>query len=304
MADYRDNNYGLSGGGQGGYGQGGNGQGGNGQRGNGWNGKVDTIRELEAMRDHFNREAERNQRQAEALDKAITQLRESETQKKNASLDERAALLAGMLSTGRKKDEVVVLVDGSGSMNGSPLVMALDTATLVHKAARFAKTGAKIGMFGDAQPLWISDITDTATRSRVEAGLNTGTDFMPAVQSIEGAAALNALEGKKTHLVVLSDGDLFDKDKSKEALEKVLRQNKHVTVDVFVIGRPDSMFQKLVDEIDPAFAGRIKHHVVDQRFGTPPTKEMLSARLQDALIEAMVERLQKTRAKKPAAPKP
>ena len=269
-----------------------------------------TIVRLRMLKQQFNNSAHDYQQMADAVGAALTLLEAAENEKivsRNVAgrlaIEQQAALLAGMMMAGGKKSEIVVLADGSGSMNGSYMAAALDAVDVVRKGTvRANATPAAFGVFGDKSPVWIDgDITQPALRGKLLQTLNTGSDLAPAVPDMEKIAAVNTLAKKATHFLLISDGDIFDPKQAQPKLEAMLAANKKVTIDFAIMARPGSQMERMADDIIAKFPNRVRKQQV-----APSAETQLSPALQANVLSAMAERLREAAAprKKPAAPKP
>ncbi len=268
-----------------------------------------TILRLRMLKQQFNNSAHDYQQMADAVGAALTLLEAAENEKivsRNVAgrlaVEQQAALLAGMMMAAGKKSEIVVLADGSGSMNGSYMAAALDAVDVVRKGTvRANATPAAFGLFGDSKPAWIDgDITQPALRGTLLQTLNSGSDLAPAVPDMEKIAAVNTLAKKSTHFLLISDGDIFDTKNAQPKLEALLTANKKVTIDFAIMARPGSQMEKMTDNIIAKFPNRVRKQQQN------PSGETLSPALQANVLSAMAERLREDAAprKKPAAPKP
>lgn len=280
----------------------------------------ETIYRLINLQQDFNRTASDYQRMAAAVGDALTLLEDAQKQKDEAvlqklqaQLENRAAQATGVLAGSDKKGEFIMLVDGSGSMNGAYIFAAMDAATVVQKATGGA---SKLALFGDRKPVWITqNISDPVVRHKLNQTLNSGTDLAPSVSEVERDAALNTLAKKSTHFIVVSDGDVFDAEKSKDALRQMLLSNKKATVDFVIMARPGTSMERMAQDIEGQFPGRVRKHIVDTRNMVGPDTyftnpggvgaHYLSTAVQDTVMQVLVDRLKKPAApKKKAAPQP
>lgn len=267
-----------------------------------------TIHSLRQLKQQFNNTAQDYERMAHAVGDALTLLEAAEREKQKSqqlasqlAAEQRAALLGGMMMAAGKKSEFVVLADGSGSMNGPPIAAALDAVDVVRKGGTLSRAKpAAFAMFGDSKPYWIDgDITQPSLRSKLLQTLNTGSDLAPSVPDMEKIAAVNTLARKKTHFLLISDGDVFDPKKAQDELEALLKSNKKVTVDFLIMSPPGTSMERMANQIIANFPDRVRQH-------RTTLSQQLSSDLQSKVIEVMSERLREdtTRRKKPAAPKP
>ncbi len=203
------------------------------------------VNQIIRLRDEFSQRARKEQDRAHDLENQARQARQNAQElARQASVmneayhliqrDVQGAMGSMKLDELSKKDAAkigktrfVFLVDGSGSMNGRPINNAIDALGGI--AGKLAAQGAKVEtiLFGDKTPFPI-DIQDTDIRERAKKGLNCGTDMVYAVDSVVGSLK----KTETTHVIVVSDGDLFDGDKVKESLEKAFVAFPKATLDV------------------------------------------------------------------------
>jgi len=147
--------------------------------------------------------------------------------------------------------EVVFMIDGSGSMptvrlaNGvTAMEAALQSAAIGYMACRKAGIDAYIVMWGDAVPLVVATPESKprevgAKLETLRNGTRSGTDLAPGiVKTIESMAEhrnRNGTVSGTSHMLVFSDGDIFDKAEATKALETVSRKGKNISIDVAVL---------------------------------------------------------------------
>lgn len=147
--------------------------------------------------------------------------------------------------------EVVFMIDGSGSMptvrlaNGvTAMEAALQSAAIGYMACRKAGIDAYIVMWGDAVPLVVATPESKprevgAKLETLRNGTRSGTDLAPGiVKTIESMAEhrnKNGTVSGTSHMLVFSDGDIFDKAEATKALETVSRKGKNISIDVAVL---------------------------------------------------------------------
>ena len=252
----------------------------------------EVIARLKSLRAHFNASAEDYRRMESTLGDALALLEDAEAKKSEArldkgrvALDQRAGLLAGLQIGTQGKARFVVVADGSGSMHGSPITAALDTAELVQKAGTYAKApSGGLLLWGDPSPVAITgDLGDASVRRPVLQGLNLGTDLAPTAAEMRKIAAFNTVEKKATHFLVFSDGDIFDREKAGEQLAGMLQANKTATVDFFILARVGTRMEGMVKEFELAFPGRVNQHMI--------TVADASVAAQDKVLEVAEKRL-------------
>lgn len=272
-----------------------------------------TRMELEHMRYQFNQQAADYARMAKTVSDALDILKEAEAKQAEAeaaksriAAEQRAGIVKGMLLASKTNPEFVLLIDGSGSMNGRPINAALDTAASLKSAK------PKVALWGDQKPAWVTDrIGVDSEMVKIKNGLNTGTDLAPVVGEVASAAALNTLDGKKTHIILLSDGDVFDTQKAKENLVKLLTTNKKTTLDVVIMGNKGTSMERFIAELETQFPARVRQQLVSLGSGnnwgyTTNTQAdaNLTAAVQDAVFGIVADRLRPAPRKPKAAPKP
>ena len=117
------------------------------------------------------------------------------------------------------------------------------------------------------------------------------------------SAALNQIDGKASHFVVISDGEFADYPAAKQEIEKLLSHNFRATIDFVILGRAHTGMEFLSEQLQKGFPTRVKHRVVNGPAYWQGTEEDLSAAVQDAVVASVKERLYPQRKAKPA-PKP
>jgi hypothetical protein len=149
--------------------------------------------------------------------------------------------------------DIVIMIDGSGSMGqairgtkNTPLDSALQASAILYEAAagKDMKINIYVGMWGEKNPPIIIKPGDDRVHigqamQAARKGLSSGTDFAPAVKKI--AKVIGEERGKSgvlsgfTHVLILSDGDIFDMPKAKENIETMFEYSDRVTFDAAVI---------------------------------------------------------------------
>lgn len=148
--------------------------------------------------------------------------------------------------------EFHIMIDGSGSMQGWAIAAALQSAAIMYMACRKAGIDCYITMWGDKDPRVIArpDSSLKEVGENMEGarnGINSGTDLAPGlVKSIKELSIHRNRNGTisgSSHILVYSDGDIFDAEESQKDLEIIARHGKNLTVDVAVLkqgGEPGS----------------------------------------------------------------
>lgn len=211
------------------------------------------LNEMRDLCETFAKQAATAEQKARELDFQATQARREakEGYEKAETYNKMIALYLGIRSEAEAMDGIeamnkkaaakiansnfVFLIDGSGSMQGAPLKNSLDAGVNVMSALSKksgANPSASVMLFGNSTPQKI-DANDKEAVRRAREGLCSGTDLAPSIAFLD--ADLD--KSKASHVVILSDGDIFDKDKSYAAMKKLLKDNARVTVDVVVISK-------------------------------------------------------------------
>ncbi len=146
--------------------------------------------------------------------------------------------------------DIAILIDGSGSMSSKRQTMtnmelAMRTAIILYEAARQVKgVNVYIGMFGPKDPPILAvPGTDIATTGKnldaARKGMGSGTDLAPGivkmVQTLADAREPTDKLVGYTHLMIITDGDIFDEAESRQKLETLYDHTDKITVDVAII---------------------------------------------------------------------
>ncbi|MDP2205923.1 MAG: vWA domain-containing protein [Alphaproteobacteria bacterium] len=159
------------------------------------------------------------------------------------------------------KARFVFLVDGSGSMSGRFIDATIDGLTQI--ANTLGAQGAKLEtvLFGDNQPVAL-DLKDPAACAHAKRGLNCGTDMFFTVEALAASLKKNQL----THVIVVSDGDLFDGGKVTPVLESMLRDFPQTTLDVVQLSnRPGRTAASFATKDFARATGLVEHQSMMQR---------------------------------------
>jgi uncharacterized protein with von Willebrand factor type A (vWA) domain len=156
--------------------------------------------------------------------------------------------------------DIVIMIDGSGSMNGTPLNSALQAAAIMFEAAsgKDMKMNVYVGMWGDSDPPMLifpgADRIEIGKQmERAHKGLNSGTDLAPAIKKVaktigEQRGRAGTLSGF-THVLIISDGDMFDVAPAKEKIMTMFEYSDKVTFDVAIIGRQGTSMEQMAKNI-------------------------------------------------------
>ncbi|MGB1539744.1 MAG: vWA domain-containing protein, partial [Rickettsiales bacterium] len=147
-------------------------------------------------------------------------------------------------------DDVVIMIDVSGSMSSGntrqrPIDMAVQAGCIWMEAGKMVGTNVRVFAWGskDGPVLVASPDMDEETIGKNIMGMvkaaGGGTDLAPGIKGVNAALAdkdnyrhmdLNAMSGG-THMIVVSDGDIFDSPEAQAEFEKTLENNPKVTTD-------------------------------------------------------------------------
>ena len=207
---------------------------------------LDILPENGEVKDRFNVDAHRNM----TVKKATGQLEEGDL--KRFQMD-----ATKMVPT---EIDIVIMIDGSGSMNGTPLLSALQAGAIMFEAAsgKDMKMNVYVGMWGDSDPpILIKPGADRMEigkqMARAQKGLNSGTDLAPGIVKI--AKTIGEQRGKSgtlsgfTHVLIISDGDMFDAEKAKKNIMTMFDYSDKVTFDTAIIGNKGTNMEKMANNI-------------------------------------------------------
>jgi hypothetical protein len=144
-----------------------------------------------------------------------------------------------------------------GSGRGSPLASALQAAAIMYEAAagKDMKMNVYVGMWGDSNPpILIKPGDDRVTvgkaMEKMQGGLNSGTDFAPAIMKI--AETIGEQRGRSgtlsgfTHILAVSDGDINDEAAAREKINTMFKYSDKVTLDIAIItANPGTQMQNM-----------------------------------------------------------
>jgi Mg-chelatase subunit ChlD len=174
--------------------------------------------------------------------------------------------------------EAVFMIDGSGSMPGvrlsngvTAMEAALQSAAIGYMACRKAGIDSYILIWGDAQPIVVAtpESNPREVGERLEAlrnGTGSGTDLAPGIiKTVESMAEHKNKNGTisgSSHILVFSDGDIFDPAQASKALETVSKNGKNLSIDVAVLNtraegstQMEKVFQGVIDRTGGRLVG-------------------------------------------------
>ncbi|MDE1153850.1 MAG: hypothetical protein PW788_15060 [Micavibrio sp.] len=242
---------------------------------------LDILPENGEVKDRFNADAHRNM----TIKKATGQLEEGDLKRFNTDATK-------MVPT---EIDIVIMIDGSGSMNGTPLLSALQASAIMFEAAsgKDMKMNVYVGMWGDSDPpILIKPGADRIEigkqMARAQKGLNSGTDLAPGIVKI--AKTIGEQRGKSgtlsgfTHVLIISDGDMFDAEKAKANIMTMFEYSDKVTFDTAIIGNKNTNMEKMANGIK----GRKSFQDVGVTVGRNPEEIPMS------IVGLLLEKVKKT----------
>jgi len=174
--------------------------------------------------------------------------------------------------------EAVFMIDGSGSMPGvrlasgvSAMEAALQSAAIGYMACRKAGIDSYILIWGDAVPLVVATPESNPREvgeklEKLRNGTGSGTDLAPGiiktVESMADHRNKNGTVSGSSHILVFSDGDIFDQAEASKALETIGKNGKNLSIDVAVLNnraegstQMERVFQGVIDKTGGRMVG-------------------------------------------------
>jgi hypothetical protein len=207
--------------------------------------------------------------------------------------------------------DVVLLVDGSGSMHDStdstgkswpfpPIKAGMHAGCVLNEACKNDVTATRhanfyMGLWGNAEPLMLvkpgDDKRDIGQRiAGIRQNQGWGTSLAPSIRHITGQLA----EGQKqysgansktgySHIIILSDGGISDSNASFETVRKLLENCPMTSVDFVVVENGKTAMDDVANKLKEKFPGRVGayHHTS-------------TATVSDGLETLLLERIQNT----------
>lgn len=203
----------------------------------------------------------------------------------------------GPIRTLPAKTEIHIMIDGSGSMSGEPVEMAMTAGCILYEAAREAGMDVYITMLGDPHPIPIAKPGQTdkeigRTIANVRRGQGGDKDYLaPSLADM----IRNTMSQKKdlmspvgnTHVFVVSDGRFTDEPTAIEHVKQINEHCPHVSMDYILINGDKSLqIEQVSDALNRAAARPAIAY-----------KEIRGANeIGDALMELLNNRLKSVRA--------
>jgi hypothetical protein len=207
--------------------------------------------------------------------------------------------------------DVVLLVDGSGSMHESsgsngqswpfpPIKSGMHAGCVLNEACKSDVTAKRhanfyMGLWGNAEPLMLvkpgDDKREIGKRiAGIRQNQGWGTSLAPSIRHITGQLA----DGQKqhsgansktgySHIIVLSDGGISDSNASFETVRKLLENCPMTSVDFVVVENGKTALDDVANKLKEKFPGRVGayHHTS-------------TATVSDGLETLLLERIQNT----------
>jgi hypothetical protein len=196
--------------------------------------------------------------------------------------------------------DIVIMIDGSGSMGSgspSPLDSALQATAILYEAAagKDMKMNVYVGMWGErAPPIIIKPGDDRVSVGRAmqaaRSGLHSGTDFAPAVKRV--AEVIGEARGKSgtlsgfTHVLILSDGDIFDEKLALQNLNTIFECSDKVTFDTAII-TSKSTYKSKMQTMAEGHKGRKPFQDIGVTVGNDPEEVPM------AIVGLLLEKIRK-----------
>lgn len=202
------------------------------------------------------------------------------------------------------KPDIVILIDGSGSMTmgatatrANPMQMAILSSTIIYEAAKSIGANVYIALWGNSDPIILAKPGDNprdigANLIKARAGLNCGTDLKPSIVKITKTIAEQRTKAGeysgRTHMMVISDGDISDKEPSKKVIAQMLNGARHVTLD-FAILKSNSAYSSANKTQMETLADEIRALSPAQKITTAVTTD--PERLPTAIIGTLFDKI-------------
>lgn len=207
--------------------------------------------------------------------------------------------------------DVVLLVDGSGSMHNSedatgkswpfpPIKAGMHAGCVLNEACKSDVTATRhanfyMGLWGNAEPLMLvkpgDDKREIGKRiAGIKQNQSWGTSLAPSIRHITAQLA----EGQKqhsgansktgySHIIILSDGGIADSNASFETVRKLLENCPMTSVDFVVVENGKTAMDDVANKLKDRFPGRVGVYHHDS-----------TATVSDGLETLLLERIQNT----------
>lgn len=203
----------------------------------------------------------------------------------------------GPIRTLPAKSEIHIMIDGSGSMSGQPVEMAMTAGCILYEAAREAGIDVYITMLGDPHPIPIAKPGQTdkeigRTIANVRRGQGGDKDYLsPSLADM----ITNTLGQRKdlmspvgnTHVFVVSDGRFTDESLAIDHVKQINEHCPHVSMDYILINGDKSL--QIEQTADALNRGSARSMIGYKEIRGP-------GEISDALMELLNNRLKSVRA--------
>jgi len=145
--------------------------------------------------------------------------------------------------------DIVIMIDGSGSMRGAKMDNAMKAAIILYEAAKQAKLNPYVLMWGNNPAMLLAkpgdnDIEIGRKIAASQNGYDWGTDLAPALVMMTKTIAERKSDPESlvgcSHFFIISDGDINDLEESRQKVKALIEFSTHVTLDVAIINRNTS----------------------------------------------------------------
>ena len=132
----------------------------------------------------------------------------------------------------------------------TPMEVALMSSVVLYEAAKAVDANVFIALWGNDEPLMLATPKDDPKKIgenllKARKGLNCGTNLAPSINKITKVLSEHK-SGKysgHTHMMVISDGDISDKEPSKKAVETLFQYSNYTTLDFAIMNKNQTKTQ-------------------------------------------------------------
>jgi len=162
--------------------------------------------------------------------------------------------------------DVFILIDGSGSMTSGNcggltcMESAMQSSIIINEGARRANISVFAGMWGASNPPVLARPGDDPMEvgKRLEGarqGLGCGTDLAPAIRmalhELAQHRARPGINSARSHILVLSDGDIFDSEEATKVINEALTICPDLTVDFAILDNGHQKMNDVAESLHP-----------------------------------------------------
>ncbi|MDE3016383.1 MAG: hypothetical protein KGI29_05620 [Pseudomonadota bacterium] len=154
--------------------------------------------------------------------------------------------------------DIVIMIDGSGSMRGAKMDNAVKTGVTLYEAAKLANLNPYVLMWGNNPPMVLAKPGDNPVAigkaiAAAKDGYDWGTDLAPAIKTMTKTIADRKCDPESfagcSHFFVVSDGDINDYSKACETVKQLMEHCPHVTLDVAIINPNHTHMDSLMEQV-------------------------------------------------------